>query len=159
MKLPTEYVYCIDTSALIDLQRRFYPPDVFKSLWKNFENLIVERRIISPREVLNELKNTDDELFNWAKTKKKMFIDLDLEQMKLLKDILSTFSNLIDPNKIIPDADPFIIALAISEGCSVISSENLTGSGGRPKIPNVCQHFNITCFKLIDFFRRQNWTF
>ncbi len=29
--------YCIDTCALIDLWRRFYPPDIFKKLWKDIE--------------------------------------------------------------------------------------------------------------------------
>ena len=48
--------YCIDTSALIDLSRRKYAPDVFKSLWKQIEELVKNGRIISHQKVFEELK-------------------------------------------------------------------------------------------------------
>jgi len=54
--------YCIDTSAIIDLWRRKYAPDVFPSLWKNLENLISQGFLIAPRKVFEELEKQDDEL-------------------------------------------------------------------------------------------------
>ncbi|MCK4820763.1 DUF4411 family protein, partial [bacterium] len=70
--------YCIDTSALIDLWRRNYPRDIFKSLWNEIEDLISYRRLVAPREVLKELEKQDDELLVWAKKNLEMFIDLDV---------------------------------------------------------------------------------
>ena len=65
--------YCIDTSSLIDLWRRHYPPDVFQTLWeKDIEALIFQGEIIAPQEVFNELKQKDDELFKWVKKHKKI---------------------------------------------------------------------------------------
>lgn len=151
--------YCIDTNALIDLWRRFYPPDIFTSLWKKIENLISQGELIAPCEVFSELEKQDDELLKWVKKHKKMFKDLDNEQINLMRKILRQFPNLIDANKITPDADPFVIALAISKGWTVITSEKAATPGGHPKIPDVCENYNVKCIPLIEFFREQKWEF
>jgi hypothetical protein len=60
--------YCIDTSALIDAAIRWYPPDVFPSLWTRVEALIETGRLISSEEVLLELEQKEgDILHEWAK--------------------------------------------------------------------------------------------
>jgi len=159
MKLPfLDYSYSIDTSSLIHLKH--YPSDVFQSLWENLENLIQNGRLISPREVLKELEKRDDEILKWARIHKKMFRDLDPEQTKIVTDVLSNFLTLIDPNKETPDADPFVIALAKSEGCSVITQEKkTTDPNSKPRIPNVCEKYNIKAISLFDFFRELKWKF
>ena len=149
--------YCIDTSALIDLKPYF--PDIFTSLWKNLENLISQKRLIAPREVLEELKKKDDELLKWAKGHMRMFKHLDNEQMQQMRKILKRFRGLVDENKTTPDADPFVIALAISKGWTVITSEKPASPGGPPKIPDVCENYNVKCIPLIEFFREQKWEF
>ena len=155
--------YCIDTSALIDLWRRFYPPDVFPSLWQKIEKLISQGWLIAPREVLKELEQKDDELLKWAKERKKIFRKLDYDQINKMRDILRRFPNLVDENKTIPEADPFVIALALSKGWTVITSErpaNLQANPtARPKIPDVCTHYGMKCINLIEFFREQKWEF
>lgn len=150
--------YCIDTNALIDLWRRFYPSDIFPSLWKDLEDLISENCLIAPREVLSELGKWDDELLKWAKKHKKMFKDLDYDQMQEVTKILKDFPSLVDPNKTTPDADPFVIALAISKDWTVVTSEK-PSTGGRAKIPDVCKKCNVKCISLIEFFREQKWTY
>lgn len=159
--------YCIDTSALIDLWRRKYAPDVFPSLWKNLENLISQGRLIAPREVFRELKryfDKNDELLKWAKAHKRMFIDLDNEQQLQVRSILRKFTRLVDENKDTEEVDPFVIALAMSKDWTVITSEqpaNLTANPtARPKIPDVCKYFNVKCiYELLEFFREQKWKF
>ena len=155
--------YCIDTDALINLWRRIYPRDVFPSLWKEIENLIAQGRLIIPREVLGELENfcdKDDELLKWIKKRKSMKEDLDKEQSKIVKDILANSPKLIDADKpTSSDADPFLIALAKVKNWTVITSEKPTSPGGRPKIPDVCEHFGVKCIQLVEFFREQKWMF
>jgi hypothetical protein len=151
--------YCIDTNALIDLWRRFYPPDIFSSLWKEIENIISQGKLIAPREVFDELGKQDDELYKWAKRNKQMYKNLDREQMKQVCNILKQFKELIDTNKETPDADPFVIALAKNKGWTVITSEKPANLGGHPKIPDVCKNYNIKCIPLIKFFREQKWEF
>jgi hypothetical protein len=60
--------YCIDTSAILDGWKRYYPPDVFPSLWTNLEVLIASAELIAPDEVLHELAG-NDEVLRWAKAR------------------------------------------------------------------------------------------
>jgi len=159
--------YCIDTSALIDLWRRKYAPDVFPSLWKNLENLISQGRLITSHKVLEELKryfDKNDELLEWAKKHKGMFENLDEKQLDSVRDIEKRFPGLVETGKEDEDADPFVIALAISKGWTVITSEqpaNLNANPtARPKIPDVCEHYNLKCiYQFLEFFREQKWKF
>lgn len=152
--------YCIDTSALIDMWRVNHPPDVFKKLWQeDIENIIQQGLLIAPKQVLEELKRKDDELTKWGKVHSIMFNTLDIAQTNQAFIVLSKFPNLIDKNKAIPDADPFVIGLAKSKDWTVITSERATGNIDKPHIPDVCKSFNVRCIKPIDLFREQKWEY
>lgn len=150
--------YVIDTNALIDLWRRRYPRDVFPTLWQRFEEITSSGELIAPKEALSELQRQHDELYAWAK-KQKFFKDLDPEQIQNVKEILKLFPSLIDEKKTVPDADPFVVALALTKGWKVVSSENLAGTSTRKRIPDVCNHYKIACLTLLDFFRDRKWNF
>ena len=117
--------------------------------------------LIAPREVFDELKRIEDDLSKWAKKHQKMFIELDEEQLHEIIKILEKFPNLIDPSKTIPEADPFIIALAKGRGWTVVTSEqHRTSSDARPKIPDVCDYYDVKCIiKPITFFRELGWKY
>jgi hypothetical protein len=150
--------YVIDTGALIDLWRRRYPKDVFRTLWDKIDEMIRAGDLIAPQEVLGELAKQRDELSGWAK-KQKFFINLEGEQLKWVMDIMGTFPSLVDANSTDPNADPFVIALAISRGWNVISSENPGGRSPRKRIPDVCAHYKVRCLSLLEFFREKQWNF
>jgi len=158
MKLFPGFYYCIDTSALIDLNES-YPQDIFPTIWKNLEKIIYQGRLIAPKEVYKELEKIEDKLLNWAKKHKVIFKNLNLQQISLVKNnILKNFPKLVDQFKQGPQADPFIIGLAITESCSIITSER-SGPSYRPRIPDVARHYGIKCLSLIDFFREQKWKY
>lgn len=153
--------YCIDTSALIDLAD-LYPRDVFPSLWKNLEALTNEGRLVAPRQVMSELEayhGVKDEPRAWARRRRKMFKDLDEEQQREVLQILAKHPRLVDHRKVTADADPFVVALAMSEGCTVITSEKPSSGTGRPKIPDVCEAERVAWVSLKDFFRERKWAF
>jgi len=160
MKLPFPgRTYCIDTSALIDLAD-LYPKDVFPTLWTNMEQAVREGRLISPHEVLEELKayqGSKEEPRAWAKAHTKMFIHLTDEQVGVASNILAAHPDLVDPDKTVPDADPFVIALAKTEGAAVVTSEKPAKAGQPPKIPNVCMATQVSCLDLLEFFRAMGW--
>ena len=59
----SKFLYCFDTSAFLDGWSRYYPPEVFHSLWEdNMNDLVGDGRIISSIEVLNELEEKDDDI-------------------------------------------------------------------------------------------------
>lgn len=70
--------YIFDSRPFIDLKN--YPGDVFTSLWVNFTQMINDGEILSSSEVFRELEDYDDEIANWAKQNKKVFIKPTLEE-------------------------------------------------------------------------------
>lgn len=151
--------YVIDTSAFIDMWRNM-APDIFETLWqKDLEKIIREKLLIAPQEVLRELQRRDDDLLAWAKSHRDMFVDLnkDKEQVRYVKRILSRYSTLIDSKKTTPDADPFVIGLAISRGWTVITSEKYRK--GKINVPYVCREENVECIDILGFLRNMGWKY
>jgi hypothetical protein len=141
--------YCVDASAFIEL-RWTYPKDVFPGVW-------------------NRISDMADEVLQWAKMRRSVFQKLDLKQQKIVREILQRFPTLVDPNKPVREADPFVIALAVARRDEerqtflrrewlVVAQEKSTTSGP-PKIPNVCAAYNIPCIDILELFRREKWKF
>lgn len=164
-------VYCVDSSALIDL-KQLYPIATFPGLWHEMSEMVKQGRLIAPREVLKEVEG-DPDLKPWLRQNKRMFVALNSEQLTTVRDILRKFPRLVDAAKETPDADPFIIALAISKKREpqnlfdaprylVLTCEKLSGTP-TPKIPNVCEHCGVECLAgsraLTEFFQREGWQF
>jgi len=152
--------YCIDTCALIDLWRRYYPPDVFESLWQDIEKLVNKGNLVAPNQVYEEIERQDDELREWAKEHKDMFEKLTTDQIETVTEILENYPRLVDKEKTSEDADPFLITQAICRDWKVVTSEQSSSHpNSPPKIPDVCDNYNVECYDLIDFFREENWQY
>lgn len=61
-------IYVFDTSSLRSLQH-FYPR-VFKTIWNGLDELVVQRSLVSTREVFLELERqaVSEAVLQWAKT-------------------------------------------------------------------------------------------
>ena len=94
----TELIYIIDTSSLIELNKH-NPMDVYHTPWKKMENLVKLKRLVAPREVLDEIIRFDDTLAEWAKKHPDMFKDPTRDQIKIVKEILKKYPNLIKKGK------------------------------------------------------------
>jgi len=164
-----DVIYCIDTSALIDLDRD-YSEEVFPPLWENLINLVNESRLIAAEEVKEDLKRGDDTLYNWIiQHCSQMFIPTNTEIMNQVVKITNRFSNLIDENKPSKNqADPFVIALALevlnryshispNTKIMVITHEKFTGNLNGPKMPDICRFYDLKVGKLIDIFKTEGW--
>lgn len=161
--------YVIDTSSLIELNRR-YSMEVFPGIWKKISELINKGFLVSPKEVLKEIERGDDELKEWAKKQKKLFKDLNEKQIEIVKEILQKYPALAKSESLVPVADPFVIALAVQmekdpqttllktiKKRIIVAEESL--SGNKIKIPYVSQKYDIECIFLIDMFKKQKWKF
>jgi hypothetical protein len=151
-------LYCIDTSAVLDGWSRYYPPDVFESLWQNLEDLIRRQGLHSPDEVLIELSKKLDDAYAWAKKQEGMFVDLDDDVQDATTEILAAYPRLVKADQLRTSADPFVIGLAKVRGLIVITGENV-GSDNRPKILYVCAQLGIPCINMVGLMRAQGWTF
>jgi O-methyltransferase involved in polyketide biosynthesis len=151
--------YSIDTSAILDGWIRYYPPDTFPGLWERMDELIAAGQLIATEEVLHELAKKDDDVHAWAKEREEMFIPIDDQIQPVVADILEQFEKLLDTRKNRSAADPFVIALAQIEDCTVVTGEKLTESLDRPNIPDVCRALDIPDFNLLQMMRNEGWKF
>lgn len=145
-----QVIYSIDTSALIAAFHEHYPIKNFPSLWRKIESLIKDGRLKMSQIVFEEamrdtgIKQWCDE--NQLKSDFQVAID-ELVQEKV-SQVLSEFPRLVDNRKGKSGADPWVIALALTdENYIVLTEENPTESKNRPKIPDVCTHFHVKVYQ------------
>ena len=161
-------VYCIDTSSLANIQR-IYRISKLAGIWDFLNELVKDGRLVAPREVFEELKEgQSDEIFDWANINSNIFRQLTTEQWLVAQEIANDpkFAGFIDPDKETPDADPFVIALAvveqkqprlIPEKWIVVADEFHFKRGKKVKIPDVCKdpRYDIQCIMTEDLFRKE----
>lgn len=150
--------YSIDTNAIIGGRRRYYPPDVFPSLWDKIDLLVDSGELIATEEVLNELAVVDDEIHDWARNRKQMFVPLDEQIQNAVAQIMSNHA-IVDMQKQKSICDPFVIALAQIKNCTVITYETPTRNPQRPRIPDVCAALGIEHINFLQFIKQQQWRF
>lgn len=153
-------MYCLDTSSLLDASVRYYPIDIFPTLWSKLDIIVENGELIAPDEVLHELEKKDDEIYAWAKQRQKLFYPLNDQLQIVVKDeILATFPKLVDSKKNRSQADPFVVGLARITGRTVVTGERNAGNAQNPKIPDVCEFFGIRCINFLQFIREKGWNF
>lgn len=146
-------VYCIDTSALINIVRYpGYPREVFPTIWEKLENMVKRGELISHVEVYKEIEKRKDTIYEWCKQNRNMFKDIDECQIKELENIKRKYD--LDHwnteiNRGSPWADPWLIALSICEDAIIVTDEKDVPN----RIPSIARYFNRECLNLIDFFK------
>ncbi|MDT8878749.1 DUF4411 family protein [Halomonas saccharevitans] len=146
--------YVIDTCSLTKM-RHTYPKDVFPTAWAKLTEISEAGVIISAEDVLEELSAFDDEVLEWAQGQSEFFYPLDQKVQRAATDILGKYPGLLDLKKNKSSGDPFIIATALCNKCSVVTEEKFSNSPVRPKIPNVCKAVGVECITIVDMFRRE----
>lgn len=145
-------MYSFDTSAFLDVSSRWYPRDVFPTVWQRLDELIQAGKLVAVDEVLRELERGDDDIFKWAKERNQAFHALDHDIQSAVQEVLSEFPKLVDSRTGKSFGDPFVVAHAKCRSLTVVTGE-MGGTAMRPKIPNVCTHFGIRCISIVEMFR------
>lgn len=155
-------IYVFDTSSLSEF-KHFYP-GIFKSIWIGLDDLVKRQKLVSTREVWNELQrgNPNQQVNEWLKVRKEIFTTPSLAELQFVSEIFKIphFQGLIGQKQRLkgdPVADPFVIACAKIRGGTVVTEEQLKPNAA--KIPNVCQHFDVPCIDLETFMHQQEWRF
>ena len=154
--------YVLDTSSIRVFAN--YYPSRFPGFWENLANYVAEGRIISVREVYNELdlQSYKPHVVEWTKTNRSIFLQPTEEEMAVVARLFQIphFRQLVGDKQIArgsPVADPFVIASASERGACVVTQESNKANAG--KIPNVCARFGVDCIDLEGFMEREDWSF
>lgn len=148
--------YVVDTCALIDLFRR-YPANTFGRLWNKLEQIAREGRMVCPGQVLVELRRKDDEAAKWLEDRRGLIVRREgADVWGEAQRIANANPGLVNPSRIGPQADPFVIALAKRLHWIVLTSERTKGFGA-VNIPSVCKREAVRCLDLLQFFTREGW--
>ncbi|MGH9622948.1 MAG: DUF4411 family protein [Bryobacteraceae bacterium] len=150
-------IYCIDTSSLIAAWQERYPLENFPSFWVKVEDLINEKRLVSPIEVLHGTQKRSDDLHGWLKLRGSMFRELDEDVQAEAAQILTKFPRLVGEKKLRTSADSWVIALAKVEGLQIVTDEKPTTSLRRPNIPDVCRELGMKCIGLLEVIQGEKW--
>ncbi len=156
--------YVFDSNSLMNLFWHYYP-ERFPTLWEKFDALVSGGKLISVREVYNEIGSSEDSLGAWAKKHKNvLFLESTVEELQFVAEIFQVqnfhFQAMVRKQERLqgkPVADPFVIARARILDAFVVTQEKNTEKAA--KIPNVCDHFKIPCINLEGFMEKENWTF
>jgi hypothetical protein len=149
----TNQCFAIDACALIDASKAYsLKKKSFSHVWEKFSELFEKGRLISNVEILDEIK--DHDLKEWINRHKEAFKPLSEKIQKLTTEILSKYPELvrIRSKKTSSNGDPFLIATAIDNKCTVITNERSGDESTKDyRIPNICKKYNITCISLNEF--------
>ncbi len=149
--------YSLDTSGFLDAWVRNYPIDVFPTIWQRIDEAVKTGLLFASEEVLRELAKKDDDAHAWMKARPAMVVPFDKRIEAEVIGLMARFPRLVDTKKGRSGCDPFVIAVAIVGGHSVITAEHATGKPDAPRIPDVCKAINVPCVRMLDFFREQHW--
>jgi hypothetical protein len=149
--------YCIDTSALIQLEP--YYQDVFNNLWLDLEKLVIEHLLVAPKLVYDEFDEKFPDSYackKWLKRHNNLFMD-NRDVWTNAKIIQSRYPGLTSPEKPKKKADYFVIALAQNMGSWTVITEERTNR--KISIRYVCDQLNIPCINLYNFFKKCKWKY
>lgn len=149
--------FSLDTSGILDAWVRYYPIDVFPTIWSYMDTAASRGEILVIDEVVRELERKDDEICKWVKQHSAMIVPIDDAVQGLVTEIMSKFPRLVDTKKNRSGCDPWVIALAKLGDLTVVTGEKATGRLEKPKIPDVCKALDVRCVEIVDFFRVQGW--
>lgn len=151
--------FSLDTSGVLDAWVRHYPPDIFRTLWSQIDISSRNGDLLVIEEVVKELERKDDGIHKWVKEREQMIVSIDEEIQACLVEIMSSYSRLVDSKKNRSVGDPWVIALAMARGLTVVTGERASGKLAKPKIPDVCKDLGLPCIGMVELFRIQGWSF
>ena len=155
--------YIYDTGIFINIFHHYYP-ESFAGFWEKFDSAIKSGKIISTREVFQEISRKDDLVLDWAKQhKKSVFPEPTETEMVFVAKFFREkphFQQIVKKRERLeerPCADPFVIAKAATENKCVVTTEILKPHA--PKIPNICKEYGVEYTDLEGFMKREGWKF
>ena len=141
--------YWLDANIFIESKKGPYAFDIAPGFWSFIQNQAGDGVIGSSSLVFDELVGLQDNLADWARAHRDLlFVAPDAAVQASLSSIADFVRASCQPRsaaEFLAKADPWIIAHARTYGGAVVTLEaRVPANSSKAKIPNVCDHFNVT---------------
>lgn len=150
--------YSLDSDILIQAWRD-YPIENFPSVWDSIEAMGVHSVAGLSELILNELERGGDELYDWVKSRESDLVIATTPEIESeVTYLVNTYNNfgIITGRN---EADPFVVAVAKANSCSVVTNETRSGDLNGPKIPDVCLEEDIRWIRFVDIIKEEGFVF
>lgn len=152
-------LYSFDTSSLLNGRRDLLPPGTFPTLWERVEAMVASGEVRCVDLVLEELAAREDQVHQWARTQRELFVPLSQDVQLAVREVLKEHQRILGIGSGRSGADPFVIALAMARGGVVVTEETPSRNLTKPKIPDVCTALGVPQMNLLGFVQKQGWVF
>jgi len=159
MAADSKPVYCIDSSTLMNFEDKF-PDDIFVGLWDDLAELIHQGRLVSHREVFDEIQQGGGFLTDWAKLHRQIFVDHTAKQAGLIGQIVDQFPALSGAKKTSAhEADPWLIAQSICNNKTLTVVTDESPKPQKRRIPVACDSFGVPWMNGYQLLRYEKWQY
>lgn len=165
--------FLLDSNIFITPHRLYYPFDFAQGFWNQLAEKLTLDNVFVLDKVVSEVSKLEDELSTWISG---------LEDFEALS--VKTSSFVANYGKVLTYvqtcglykeealrnwargdiADPWLIAVAMDIGATIITEESSVGTGlsaknksRNAKLPDVANHFGVKCENLFYFMRQMNF--
>ncbi|MCM7515714.1 DUF4411 family protein [Enterobacter hormaechei] len=157
--------YLLDANTYIQAKNQYYGMDICPAYWHWLDLQFELGNLCSVDMIGRELRDGNDELAEWVKSRPEHFIKNDDDEtqavyIELVKSVMEGNYNPGNRDNFLAKADPWIIAKAKTTGAVVVTHEALLSEGTKKvKVPNICRQFGVPCINTFQFLREMNARF
>jgi Domain of unknown function (DUF4411) len=153
--------YWLDANIFIEANNTFLNMEIAPSFWIWLEHKLKAGVLISSSLVYAEIVSKDDALKKWASVRKGAYWpepdpDVQAAYREIAKYVEDKYEN-SSPAKVgefLAKADCWIIAHAMAKGGTVVTRESKVDKTSQtPKVPNVCEKFDVPFIQTFDLLK------
>ncbi|MBI4296588.1 MAG: DUF4411 family protein [Chloroflexi bacterium] len=151
--------FWLDADSLIQPKRGPYGFDIAPGFWTFLEQNARRGSIASSLMVYHELQDgAEDDLLAWARQRKGegFFVDPDPLVQNFFRQIADYVEKNYPPHQaseFLDGVDPWVIAHAKVYGGKVVTFEVRAPKSSKPKIPDICDKFDVECLNIYNMVR------
>ena len=165
--------FLLDSNIFITPHRLYYPFDFAPGFWEQLEEKLRLENVSVLDIVVSEVSKLEDELSSWISGLED-FETVSIKSASIVANYGKVLSYIQQSDVYREEAlrnwargdiaDPWLIAVAMDTGATIITEEKTAGGGlnknnpsRNAKLPDVAEHFGIKCETLFYFMRQMNF--
>jgi predicted nucleic acid-binding protein len=157
--------YLLDTNVLIDAKNRYYGFDICPGFWEWIDAANEQEKVYSVSRVFDEVCSGKDDLTEWAKSRRPLFLDPDGDVVDAMREVSEWVTGTDPPYQaaaiaeFLGVADYFLVSHAKAHGFVVVTAEVSSDTVKRVKIPNACKGVGVEYTDLFTMLRTEEARF